>query len=120
MNGPEILIPILAVGGFFASIIVWVYMHYSSRHRERMALIESGKDANIFEPTRRNRANALKYGIVGAMSGIGLLFGSILESFGMESEVAYFSMTLLLGGIGLVGFYMLTNAKRQHQESDML
>ncbi len=117
MNGPEILIPILAVGGFFASIIVWVYMHYSSRHRERMALIESGKDANIFEPTRRNRANALKYGIVG---GIGLLFGSILESFGMESEVAYFSMTLLLGGIGLVGFYMLTNAKRQHQESDML
>ena len=48
-----VLIPIIAVGGFFSSIIIFTYMHYSSRHRERMALIESGQDAGIFHREKK-------------------------------------------------------------------
>ncbi len=121
MNGPEILIPIIAVGGFFTTVIVWVYMHYSSRHRERMALIETGKDASIFETPKQESKKSLKLGIVGVMSGIGLFLGSILDRIGMQSEVAYFSMILLFGGIGLVGFYLLTGRHQQkNQDSDVL
>ncbi|MBK7873783.1 MAG: hypothetical protein IPJ74_25555 [Saprospiraceae bacterium] len=120
MHGAEILIPIIAVGGFFTAVIVWVYMHYSSRHQERMALIETGKDAKIFDSPKRENKNALKLGIVAIMSGIGLFFGSVLDRFGMESEVAYFSMILLFGGIGLVGFYWLINHKEQSKDSDVL
>ncbi|MDX1942219.1 MAG: DUF6249 domain-containing protein [Saprospiraceae bacterium] len=120
MNSAAILIPIIAVAGFFTAVIVWVYMHYNSRHQERMALIESGKDAKIFDRPKRENKNALKLGIVGVMSGIGLFFGSILDRFGMESEVAYFSMILLFGGIGLVGFYWLVNHKEESKDSDML
>ena len=120
MNGPEILIPIIAVGGFFTSVIVFVYMFFSSRHRERMALIESGKDASVFDSAKREGKSALKFGMVGVMAGIGLILGSMLDRFGMEEEVAYFSMILLMGGLGLVGFYFLTNSGKQEKDSDML
>lgn len=111
-----LFIPIISVAGFYAAIIVWVYMHYTSRHRERMALIESGKDASIFKKPRekRDRSNALKYGLVGVMAGLGLVFGSFLQFAGiMEEEVASFSMLLLFGGLGLIIFYILMNNREQ-------
>ena len=107
----DIFIPILAIAGFFSSIIIWTYMYFSSRHRERMALIESGADATIFKQDRDN-SHALKYGIVAVMCGVGVLFGNILDNAGLQSFVAYFSMILIFGGLGLVGFYFYI-AKRE-------
>ena len=108
-----VLIPILSVGGTFASIIIWTYMHYSSRHRERMALIESGQDANIFHKTKRKtHSSSLKIGIVAVMSGIGLVAGHFLQAIGLNEFVAYFAMVLIFGGTGLVLFYFLVQGKQ--------
>lgn len=123
MRGPEILIPLLAIGGFFASVIVWVYMHYSSRYKERMALLEYGKDANVYNPPKRESNKTLKYGIVAVMVGVGIFLGNMLDGLGVMEEAAYSSMMLLMGGVGLVGYYFLMEKKIQEDrknESDTL
>jgi hypothetical protein len=69
----DLLIPIFGIVGTFGWLIVWVYMFYSSRLKIRMALIEAGKDASIFQGKGYKRFDALKYGILAVMSGIGVL-----------------------------------------------
>lgn len=112
-----LFIPIISVAGFWAAVIFWVYMHYTSRHRERMALIESGKDASIFKvpKSKRDRSNALKYGLVGVMAGLGLVFSSFLQFAGvMEEEIASFAMLILFGGLGLIIFYIIASNREQN------
>ena len=123
MQGPEILIPLLSIAGFFAAAIVWIYMHYSSRYKERMALLEYGKDADVYKPHKRERNKTLKYGIVAVMVGVGIFMGNILDGLGMMEEAAYGSMVLLMGGAGLVGYYFMQEKKREddrEKESDTL
>ncbi len=115
MNGIEILIPILAVAGFWAAIIILVYMFFSSRHRERMALIDNRMDAKIFS-TGGRREDALKIGIVSIMAGLGVLIGYMLDRSGLPGAVSYTVTVLLFGGAGLVGFYYLI---RQSSEKEV-
>ncbi|MCB0555244.1 MAG: hypothetical protein KDD02_16980 [Phaeodactylibacter sp.] len=110
MSGFEILIPILAVAGMWAAIIILVYMFFSTRHRERMALVERGVDAKIFA-TNFRLDNSLKMGIVAIMIGIGIFMGYLLQRSGLPDVVAYFTMVLIFGGAGLVGFYFLAKGK---------
>ncbi len=115
----DLLISIFAIVGMFAWLIVWVYMFYSTRSKIRLALIESGKDASIFHAQAQRRTESLKYGILGVMAGVGILFGELLENTGLPGVVAYFSMILIMGGIGLVGFYIFL-AKKGEQEEALL
>ncbi len=112
MSGVEVLIPILAVAGMWTAIIILVYMFFSSRHRERMALVERGLDARIFS-TEHRLDNSLKVGIVGIMVGIGVFMGYLLERSGLPDVVAYFTMVLIFGGAGLVGFYFMARRKEE-------
>lgn len=113
-----ILTGTISVIGFFASIIYWVHIHYTSRHRERMALLESGQDASIFhKPARPERV--LKYGILLFSIGAGILTGYLLEEMGMNDEAAYFSMIFLFGGAGLVSYYLFF-LKRRSEISETL
>ncbi len=118
--GPELLIPIFAIVGTFSAIIVFVYMFFSSRNRERMALIERDKDATIFKPNQEHsKKNVLKYGILGVMIGIGIFLGNIVERVGlMDTGSSYFSMILIMGGIGLTGFYFLSNMQNDGLRDD--
>jgi len=82
-----------------------------------MALIESGKDASIFKvpKSKRDRSNALKYGLVGVMAGLGLVFSSFLQFAGvMEEEIASFAMLILFGGLGLIIFYIIASNREQN------
>lgn len=101
----EVLIPILAIVGFFASIIITVYMFFTSRNRIRLALIDQGKDASIFRKSS-HRNLALRNGLVAVMVGAGLLTGYLLEKVGMPGFVAYTAMVLIFGGLGLIGYYV--------------
>ncbi|NUQ24218.1 MAG: hypothetical protein HUU34_09700 [Saprospiraceae bacterium] len=105
MDGPEILIPLVAIVGFFCTVIFVVFIYFSSRHKERMALLEYGKDVNVFEK-RPNRLRLLKQGIVAVMVGAGLLMGNVMTAFGADDEIVYLGMPLLMGGVGLIGFYL--------------
>ena len=115
MSGIEVLIPILAVAGFWGAIIIWVYMFFSSRHRERMALIDNRMDAKVFSQ-ESNRENSLKIGIVAIMAGIGVFIAYLLDKSGLPGVVAYFTVILMFSGAGLVGFYYLIKGKEERQD----
>ncbi|MCB0630507.1 MAG: DUF6249 domain-containing protein [Saprospiraceae bacterium] len=100
-----LLIPIISVIGFHAAVIYWVHMYYTSRNRERMALLESGQDARIFAKRPRPE-RVLKFGILLFSVGAGILCGYFLSELGMEEEPAYFSMIFLFGGAGLITYYL--------------
>ncbi|MCI5082509.1 MAG: hypothetical protein MRY78_12490 [Saprospiraceae bacterium] len=114
--GPELLIPIFAVVGFFATNILLIYMFFSSRHKERMALLERDKDASIFHAN--GIADALKFGMVAIMIGVGILLGYLLVQMGMPEEIAYFSMILILGGLGLLAYYFYASRNQKFIKSD--
>jgi hypothetical protein len=113
----EVIIPIVAICGFFGSIILFVYLFFSSRHKERMALIQSGRDAGVFRQPSKGEG-ALKYGLVGFMIGVGILLAHLVERAGLPGVVAYFSMILIMGSFGLVLYYWYFEKKKDARETE--
>jgi hypothetical protein len=103
----EELIGMIAVTGFFGSIITWIYMYYKSKHQQRMALIESGTSADIFtERSLDNKSTALKYGMLLTGIGLGFFLGILSERmFGLDDGQGIFPLIFVGGGIGLILFY---------------
>ncbi|HAN18611.1 MAG TPA: hypothetical protein DCQ24_08065 [Bacteroidales bacterium] len=90
---------------FFA--VVYGIFHLYVRRKERLALIEKGLTANIFN-SEANVSPSLKYGIFCIGIAIGFLFGDILaKSTNLEEGVAYVSMIFLFGGLALVIYYFI-------------
>ncbi|KOY85290.1 hypothetical protein AD998_03185 [bacterium 336/3] len=108
-----ILVPI----SMFATVFGVLYMHYTTRHKERIALIEKGTDASVFYPSDKQKEKkfySLQFGILAVCIGFGILMGNILhQNLGMKDEVAYNSMIFLMGGIGLIVFHVI-NLKQQN------
>lgn len=107
MGSEVVIIPTI-----FAVIFGVFYLYYSSRNKERMALIEKGADASIFYADNRKltpvwRVVVLNLALLGIGIGIGIFIASILVSMGIDDEVAYPGTIFLMGGIGLlVSFFM--------------
>lgn len=98
-----ILVPILLSLGAFTMI---VFLR-KFENDERMAMIEKGIDPG----TKRRRVSAigtLRLALLAIGVSIGLLLGNILEvNIRIREEVAYFSMVLLFGGLGLLTSYLI-------------
>jgi len=107
--------PIIAITGAFASIIVFVYMRYKSRHTERMALIESGQSADIFATKNYNESEkSLKNGLFLIGGGLGFLSGSVMESiFNWHQGFGSGASALVGAGVGLVTFYLMMSRKER-------
>lgn len=104
----EIIVPIV----FFASIFGIVYVFLSTRHRERIALIEKGADPEIYKNAfKGNRVNSftLKLGLTAVGIALGILLGAILTAIfpGIKEEVANISMIFLFGGSAMIASYFL-------------
>jgi DMSO reductase anchor subunit len=96
MNNAEFLIPI----SFFAMILGIVYMSY--RKKERLALIQSGRDASILKEDGRCYSS-LKWGLLLFGVGLGLLIAEFMAKYEvMSPEAAYFSMASIFGGMALI------------------
>ncbi|MCB0518402.1 MAG: hypothetical protein H6577_02690 [Lewinellaceae bacterium] len=104
------IIGLIAVIGFFTTLIVVAYVYLSSRHKIRMALIQHGQDAGIFKEDR-NENSALKFGMVAVGVGLGMFAGSALNHSGMDDGPAYFGMMLTLGGAALILYYLFVRKK---------
>jgi ABC-type Fe3+-siderophore transport system permease subunit len=103
MHGGEMFIPIT----FFAAVVLILWVYFTNRNKERMALIEKGGNADMFR-TKGNRLSSLKWGMLLVGIGIGILFGNIIETTtALEEETAYFSMIFLFGGIALISYYLI-------------
>jgi len=106
MRAEEILIPLMV----FSCIFGVVYLFVTSRHRERMALIEKGADASIFHtgnaPGKIRRFIVLNIALTAMGVGLGIGAGlAMYESTG--NEAVYPACIFFMAGAGLLASYML-------------
>lgn len=107
----EVLVAFIA---FFAMVFGIVYMFYSTRNRERMALIEKGADASLFNTGKEVKAGynwsrfSLKLGMLGMGIAVGIIVAAVMSEAGILNEGAlYTSMIFFFGGLSLVLFYLI-------------
>lgn len=105
----EVLIAFIA---FFATVFGIMYMHYNTRNKERLALIDKGASATLFDTKSVSTFSwgklSLKLGMLSIGIALGILIGELMvKSFGLDDDVSYPSMIFLFGGIALVAFYLV-------------
>ncbi|MCT4628586.1 DUF6249 domain-containing protein [Winogradskyella sp.] len=101
-------VAVLAI--IFGSIFGVFYLYFSTRNKERLALIEKGADASIFNIGKRTGASwkvvviNLAFLLMGV--GAGVLIANILETYtGLDDNAIYPAMIFLMAGLGLyIGF----------------
>lgn len=99
----EILIPIT----FFLVIFGIMYVYYTTRNRERLAMIEKGTDPQLFKNALKNQGKyfgrtTMLFACLFMGVGLGILFGSFIESTGLDQEISYTASIFLFGGLGLL------------------
>jgi hypothetical protein len=108
----ETLVAFIAL---FATVFGIMYVHYTTRNKERMALIEKGADASLFNTGKEgNKLTAgwnkftLKIGMLFMGIALGIITGAIMSHAGVLNEEAnYPSMIFFFGGLSLVLFYVI-------------
>ena len=97
----------------FGSIFGVFYLYFSSRNKERLALIEKGADASIFNIGKRTGASwkvvviNLAFLLMGI--GLGVLFANLLDTYSsLDDEAVYPAMIFLMAGAGLYVGYTQT------------
>ena len=107
----ETLVAFIAL---FATVFGIMYIYYTTRNKERIALIEKGADASLFS-TGKDSGNAftwgkftLKIGMLFMGIAVGIIVGAILSNAGVLNEHAsYPAMIFFFGGLSLVLFYII-------------
>lgn len=114
MEISPLLIPISAIVGVFTMIILL----RKFENDERMAMIEKGLNPHMPKP-RQPKTNSMitfHFAAIAIGVSIGLLIGNLLENLvNMNEAIAYFSMILLFGGIGLLVSYVV---QLNHEERE--
>lgn len=114
MKSELIIIPII-----FGAIFGVFYLYFSTRNKERLALIEKGQDASVFLKGRIYNAPIWKVFILNLSLllmgiGIGVFIASILETNTTLGESAYPATIFLMAGIALfIGFHMTKNLDKE-------
>lgn len=100
--------------GFFLAIFAILYVYWTTRTKERLALVEKGMDAGIFKGECSQLA-LVKWGIFLIAIGLGVVAGFALSNV-INEVVAFFTAILICGGFGLIVAYMVTNKLRKEKE----
>ncbi len=115
----EIFIPIFLFGGIAS--VLWKYL--DTRHKERMNIIEKGlvnedlKHLYASPAFKTNPYASLKYGMLAAFIGIGILVSAVVaNAFIYREDQITIGIIFLFGGAGLISFYAI--AKKKMAESD--
>jgi hypothetical protein len=99
----------------FLAVFATYYVHVTTRNKERMALIEKGADASLFNTGKEGKGFTFSFGRFTLKLGmffmgiaVGILAGALLVSFSVLPEpVCYLSMIFFFGGLSLVLFYII-------------
>ena len=105
---------------FFALTFGIVYFAITTRHKERIKLIESGADPEMFKsPTRKGRAIRIGFLLIGV--GVGLFVGNIIGTLTViKAGIAIPSMILLFGGaLLLVGNKMANDVEDKDENKNV-
>jgi len=107
----------------FGTLFGIVYVAVSSRTRVRLALIEKGAEASIFNSKTSQRSNILPLILVNislllVSIGIGIFLAAILnQSFNVREEIAYPGTIFTVAGIGLfVGYLVSSRIVKENHE----
>ena len=95
-------------------IVSLAYIILTTRHKERMAMLEKGFDPN--EQNEPSFPNSLKIGMFLMGVGLGFLVAFSLDEFiitNNENPAIYPGMVLVFGGLSQVLFYKLTRKKKE-------
>lgn len=105
MENLGILIPF----AFFILIFASLYVHLTTRNKERLALIEKGADPALFKQKEEASSGYgnFKFGLFLIGIALGIIAGYFLTEAGMDEGPAFFSMIFLFGGVGLVVSFLL-------------
>jgi len=93
--------------GFFLAIFAILYVYWTTRTKERLALVEKGADASIFK-VQSSKYALLKWGIFLIALSVGVITGYALSGV-IDEVAAFFTMILFCGGLGLIVAYLVTN-----------
>ena len=99
----------------FGAIFGVFYLLFSTRNKERLALIEKGADAKLFNTGEKYtmRNFSLSFGMLLIGAAIGVLAAGILDATAAIHEgVAYPSMIFLFSGFSLVTYFFLARKLR--------
>ncbi len=107
--------PLIAFIAFFAMIFGIMYLFYTTRNKERMALIEKGADASLFntgkEGTRFSFSWSrftLKIGMLAMGIAVGIIIAAVLAQANvLDEDALYPSLIFFFGGLSLVLFYLI-------------
>lgn len=99
----DVLVPV----AFFLALFAILYVYWTTRTKERLALVEKGMDAGIFKGECSQLA-LVKWGIFLIAIGVGVVAGFAL-SRAINEVVAFFTAILVFGGVGLIVAYLVTN-----------
>ena len=114
MGSELIIIPII-----FGTIFGIFYLYFSTRNKERLALIEKGIDASIFIKGRKETAPIWKVLILNLALllmgiGLGVFIASILEQYTTLGEPIYPATVFFMAGTGLfIGFKMTKDLDKE-------
>jgi hypothetical protein len=115
MGSELIIIPVI-----FGAIFGVFYLYFSTRNKERLALIEKGAEASIFVKGRTHTAPIWKVFILNLALllmgvGLGIFIASILETLtNLEEGPLYTGTIFLMAGVGLfIGFHMTKNLDKE-------
>jgi hypothetical protein len=107
----ETLIAFIAL---FATVFGIMYVFYTTRNKERLALIEKGADASLLNAGKDEKSSfnwgkfTLKVGMLFMGVAVGIIVGAIMSQAGVLDEDAnYPAMIFFFGGLSLVLFYVI-------------
>ena len=105
----------------FGSIFAVAYLYFSTRNKERLALIEKGADASIFVRGKREhtapiwKVLILNLSLVAMGVGLGIFIASLLDNYTtLDEEALYPAIIFFMAGVGLfIGFNMTKNLYKE-------
>jgi len=104
----------------FGSIFAVAYLYFSTRNKERLALIEKGAEASIFVTGRKHTAPIWKVFILNIALlfmgiGAGTFIASLLDEYTtLDNDAVYPAIIFFMAGIGLfVGYTMTKNLDKE-------
>lgn len=120
--GPDILVPL----SFFLVIFGIFYLYYTTRNKERMALIEKGVGADLFVSSKKRGKSSiwkiltLNTALLAIGIGLGVFLASLLNStYQIMDDSAYPALIFMMGGLGLlVAYFINKKEERSEEESD--
>jgi F0F1-type ATP synthase assembly protein I len=119
--------PALLGLSIMATVFGLIYFYLSFRNKERMALIESGADADLFYAKKNKKKTTpftLSIGLVSIGLAVGISLAFIIEKILIDVEQKdpnheypqiYFAMIFLFVGLALVKAYQLS---RKYEKED--